>query len=238
MDVIKTFAYLLGTLLLSTSTIAQTPANTTTRDGSSYDIATNSTLGLHNYGKATALSYDEIDGSPYFNDEFVQGQAYLNSGTFHDSLLLRYDLATHTFNAKLEDDSQIAIDSRYVREFRLFTDEGEILFKRVDPKKPQVFYEILYQEKGLTVYKSEEVSMVKGEDLGISKSNDRFFSKVKYYVKKGKEIERVKLKKKHLWKFFSPEQQAILNNHIKKNNIKLKKDKDYRSAFNVLTNYS
>lgn len=231
-------AFLISTLLLFTSVIAQTPANTTTRDGSSYDMATNSTLGLHNYGKATALSYDEIDGSPYFNDEFVRGQAYLNSGTYHDSLLLRYDLATHTFNAMLEDETQMAIDSRYVREFRLFTEDEEILFKRVDPKKPQVFYEILYQEKGLTVYKSEEVSMVKGEDLGVTKTNDRFFSKVKYYVKKGKEIERVKLKKKNLLKYFNADQQAILNDHIKKNKIKLKKDRDFRSLFKILSSYS
>lgn len=215
-------------------TISQTPANSTTEDGSSYDIATNSTLGIHNFGKANTVSYDEIDGSPYFFDDFVSANALLANGLFQDSLLLNYDLATLTFISKNGEDSEFAIDSRSVAEYRLFRESEEFLFKRVDPKYPDEFYEILYDSDDAVLYKKEAVKLVKGEELGITKSNDRFFKEVRYYVKTANNIERVKLKKKFLWKYFDTKQQKILDEYLAKHKIKLKKEKDFKRLFSVL----
>lgn len=216
----------------------QAPASTSTRDGSSYDIATNSTLGMHNFGLPKPVDYDDIDGSPFFHDDFVHSSGLRTSGEFMDSLLLKYDLATFSFLAKIEDGDDIFVDTKQFREFRLNVDGEEILFKRVDPKMPDRFYEIIYQDKEMTIYKSEEINMVKGEDLGISKSNDRFFTKEKYLVKKGKKIERVKLKKKDLWKYFDKDQREILDDHLKKNKTKLKDGGDYRKLFKFLPTYT
>jgi len=224
--------------VISLQLFSQAPASSSTIDGSSYDIATNSILGMHNFGLAEPMDYDEIDGSPYFYDDFVYSSGLRTSGELMDSLLLKYDLATFSFIAKIEDGEDIYVDTKQFREFILNVDGEEILFKRVDPKNPDRFYEIIYQDKEMTIYKSEEISMVKGEELGISKTNDRFFSKEKYLVKKGKEIERVKLKKKNLWKYFDENQQEILDIHIRENEIKLKKASDLRKLLSILPKYT
>lgn len=233
---IKLFAFfsILSTLQL----FGQRPASSTTVDGSSYDIATNSVLGMHNFGLGEAMDYDDIDGSPYFHDDFVYSSGLRTSGELMDSLLLKYDIAMFSFIAKVEGGENIFVDTKQFREFRLNIDGEEILFKRVDPKTPDRFYEIIYQDKSMTIYKSEEISMVKGQDLGITKSNDRFFSKEKYYVKKGKNIERVKLKKKDLLKYFDKSQQEILDSHLKENKRKLKNVSDFRKLFSILPSYT
>jgi len=216
--------------------IGQTPASTSTRDGSSYDIATNSTLGLHNYDRSKPVSYDDIDGSPFYYDDYVHSTGITANGEVLDSLNLKYDLATYNFLLKSNDGDEEIIDTRKFREFHMNIEGEEILFKRVDPRYPDIFYEIIFQNKDMTIYKSEEVSMVKGEDLGISKTNDRFFTKETYLVKKGDQIEWVKLKKKSLWKYLSKEQTELLDHHLKTTKTKLRKTSDYRKLFKLLSN--
>lgn len=230
----RLFVFVLSMMCLMTKGLAQTPASSTTRDGASYDIATNTTLGLHNYGTANEVSYDDIDGNPYFMDDFVLGTALLANGMSDDSLMLKYDLVTHTFLSQLEDGSEFSIDSRSVAEYRFYADGEEFLFKRVDARYPRVFYEIIYEGNGMTLFKSADIKVIKGEELGVSKTNDRFFKEVKYYVKKGADISRVKLKKKQLWKYFDVEQQNTLENHIKQHKLKLKSEQDFKNLFSIL----
>jgi len=222
-------------LLIAIENQAQGPASTNTVDGSSYDIATNSALGLHNNGGVSEVSYDEIDGSPFFKDEFLLGDALLITGQLDDNLLLKYDLARKIFAAKLEDDTEIFINTKSIIAFRMFKDENEYLFKRVDPRYPTVFYEILYEGEDIIFYKSEDAKIVKGEELGIAKTNDRFFKDVKYYIRKGMDIKRVKLKKKTLWKYFDEKQQEKMDDFIKEHNIKLKTDLDYKRLMSILS---
>lgn len=210
---------------------AQTPASTSTRDGSSYDIATNSALG---FGKRHNISLDDMDGDPFFFDDYVLGNALLANGLLDDSLLLKYNLATKSFLTKLEDDTQIIINDRNVLEFRLYNNGEEFLFKRVDPEKPREFYEIIYEGQSHTLYKREDVKIVEGQELGISKTNHRIFREVRYYMRNGMEIQRVKLKKKLLWKYFDSKQQRILNEYLSQNKIKLKKEKDFKKLFSIL----
>lgn len=227
--------FLVSTFLFYTLNLFSQPASTTTRDGSSYDIATNSTLGMHNFGLSKPVDYDDVDGSPFFYDDFVHSSGVMVSGSILDSMQLKYDIATFSFIAKLKDDSEITVDAKQFREFSLNVEGEWILFKRVDPKFPNRFYEIIYTGKDVTIYKSEEVNMVQGEDQGITKTNDRFFTKKKYLIKKGREIKRVKLKKKDLWKYFDDKKREILDQYLKENNTKLKSDSDYRNLFRIIT---
>lgn len=210
---------------------AQSPASSSTRDGGSYDIATNSALG---FGQKRYIPRDDIDGSPFFNDEYVMGNVKFANGLFQDSLQLKYDLASYTFLSKDKEDAEFAINSRSIAEYRLFIDDEEVLFKRVDPKYPKIFYEIIYQEKGLTFYKSENVKVVKGEELGIASTNSRFFREARYYVKKGIEIRRIKLKKKDVWYYLTAEQKQRLDQYLKEHKIKLKKDTDFKRVLSIL----
>jgi len=226
------------TLFLIANQLFGQPASSTTTDGSSYDMATNSTLGLHNFGLTKPKSYDEVDGSPFLTDDFVLSSGMMSGGNVLDSIELKYDLHTHTFLAKLEDGTVITVDDKQFREFRMDIDGEEVIFKRVDPEFPNIFYEIIFQNKDMTIYKSQDVGLVKGEDQGISKSNDRFFTKEKYMIRKGKDIERTKLKKKTLWKHFNKKQREILDAHLKNNKMKLKKDRDYRKLFEILQGFA
>lgn len=210
---------------------AQSPASTSTVDGSSYDVATNSALG---FGLRHNVSLDDMDGSPYFIDDFHLGNALLANGILDDSLQLKYNLASKSFIAKLEDDSEIVINDRSVAEFRIFKDDDEFLFKRVDPKYPREFYEIIYQGNDLTLYKKENVKIIEGEELGIANTNHRISREARYYIRKGMEIQRIKLKKKFLWRFFDSEQQQLLNDYLEEHQIKLKKDYDYKRVLAIL----
>ena len=198
-------------------------------------IMPSGSLGLHNYDRPSKLNYNEIDGSPYLLKDYVLGKAMRTDGVYIDSLSMKYDLATFHFIA-LDDNNEIAINGIYYKQFVLEIDGEEVLFKRVDPKTPERFYEIIYEGEELTIYKVTVVKMEKGKYSGISKSNDRFFKKTKYMVRVGRNTEKVKLKKKNLWKYFDVDQQRILEEYIKENNIKLKKDKDFRSLFKILHN--
>lgn len=221
-------------LLMHLMCLSQTPASTNTRDGSSYDIATNSTLGLHNLGSPATYSYDEFDGSPFFYDEFVLGNARFANGLFQDSIQLKYDLATYTFLSKHDDETEFAINSKSVAEYRLFINDKEYLFKRVDPKFPTIFYEILYEGDKITLYKSETVKVVKGQELGITSSKNRFFREAKYYIRKGIEIRRIKLKKKDLWYYLSDQEKDKLDAYMKIHKVKLKKDQDFKKLLSIL----
>lgn len=218
-------------LFLWLSSYGQTPASSSTRDGSSFDIATNSVLG---FGSRHHIPLDEVDGDQCFFDDFVLGSALLVNGLVDDSLQLKYNLATKSFLAKIDDDNQIVINDRNVLEFRLFKDGEEFLFKRVDPRFPREFYEILYEGHDLTLYKKVNVKIIEGEELGISKTNHRISKELRYYMKKGQEIQRVKLKKKFLWNYFDASQQKILDAYVSTHKIKLKKDKDFKEIFSIL----
>ena len=184
------------------------------------------------------ISYDDMDGSPYYHDDFALSSGMKANGKILDSIQLKYDLVAHSFLAKLEDGKVITVDDKQFREFRMNIDGEEILFKRVDPKFPNRFYEIIYSGKDMTIYKSEVFSVVKAENKGFTKSKNRFISKKIFLVKKGRQIERVKLKKKDLWKYFDKEKREILDAHLKKNKMKLKKVRDYRKLFEVLQGFA
>lgn len=213
----------------------QTPASSSTTDGSSYDVATNSTLGLHNFRKLNPekIDYNEYEGTPFFYPDFVDGSLLRTNGSFLDSLSLKYDVFLESFIAK-QNDEEIYIDTRYCREIRMKIEGEEIVFKRVDPRNPETFYMVLFESKDVTVYKDLKIGIAHGQNSGIAKTPDRFFHRDRYYVMKDKEVFNIKRKKKDIWKYFSDEDVKLMEDYLKSNKLKLKSDKAYREMMRIL----
>ena len=222
------------TFFICVDNLVSQPTTTIATEGIYNDIATSSALGKSKLGMSKQVSYDDIDGSPYFHDDYVFSSATKTDGSILDSIKLKYDLYSFSFLAKQDDGKEITVNDRLFREFKLNIEGEEILFKRIDPKNPFRFYEVIYTDEGLTIYKSEEIQIEKGKDQVTSKSNDRFFSRKRYLIKKGKQIQIVKLKKKVLWKYFDQTQREILDNYLEIHKMKLRKVKDYRKLFKIL----
>lgn len=198
---------------------------------SNLNQAASQMLGQVNSSTHTGVAYSSIKGSPYLSKEKVNGSIQLNDGTIYTDLKMNIDLFTNDIiveNAKGEDKY---LEKAYCQEIVLDLEEGPTTFRRVNPNKPDVFFEVLY-EGDIVFYKDRDVKLREGENFGLSEVEPKFQSYTNYYIKNVTEdIAKVKLKKSEVFAQFPELEVIVMNEYIKKKGIKLKKESDYVEMF-------
>ncbi len=178
------------------------------------------------------LSYGTVKGSPFLNKEAVKGTLVLHDGNMLKDVLLQFDLYTNDIIATLEDGEEVFIDKIYYKEIIIPTDGKDAVLRRLDPEKPDILYEVLYQDEDMAFFKQRTVTLREGSNSGLAKVKPRFDKRTTYFIKQGKQkVEKVKLKEKDVLSKFKKREANTLKSYAKKNGIKLKKEKDFITLF-------
>lgn len=193
------------------------------------------TLSVDNY-KTYDLEYDDIKGNPYVEKGYLTGYVVLIDNKKTQEVKLQYDIYTNEFFFIDTKQKELIIDLKLVREIFMQGKEEDYLFKRVNPRRPHQFYEILYEDESLDIYNEMEINFFEGKEQGITRIDPRFSRDDNYYVlTNGKDPKSVKLKKKNIYKLFSKEEQKRMDKITKDNKIKLKKRKDFKKLFAAMS---
>lgn len=194
------------------------------------------TLNTDNF-RTYNLEYNDVKGSPYLEKEFLSGYVILIDKSKTKEIKLQFDIYSNELFYMNEDDQELIIDQKTIREIVMKGKEESYHFKRINHKGSLVFYDILFESKSLQVYADLNINFYEGKDQGITKTDPRFSRSDKYYVlEKGNEPKRVKLKTRDLYKYFSQEDQKEMNKIIKEQKLKLKNSRDFKKLFLGLKN--
>lgn len=181
------------------------------------------------------VDYSNIKGSPYIEKNTLTGHAVLIDDRKTEELPLQYDIYTDEFFIADEKGKEVVLDLKLVRAIYMKGEEEAYTFKRVNPRTPIKFYEILYKNDSFSIYNHLKVAFYEGKDNGITITEPRFSKSNNYYVlKKGNEAKKIKLKKKNIYKLFSKEDQKILDKIVSEQKLKLKKSKDFKKLFEAM----
>ena len=95
---------------------------------------------------SSVTEYDKVKGSPFLQDEDSEGVLVMNDGTILENIPLKYDLYAREIIATKPDGEDIVLDTRYYKEMILDVEGQEVSYQKVNPKKPDHFYEVSIPE--------------------------------------------------------------------------------------------
>jgi len=169
-----------------------------------------------------SLSESEIEGSPYFNDEFLKGTVYTTSKTKYEDVDLRYNIYNNQLEFKTPDGQVQGLATPEIIEF---VELGGYKFVYapyyVSKKISQGFFQIIEEGKA-TLYSRAEVTFKKAEEPGAYKEAEpaKFVRKPDiYYIRVGKDAAVRISRKKDLLEVF-PDFKKEIAAFIKKNKVK------------------
>ena len=177
-------------------------------------------------------SYPAIKGSAYLHDERINATVISNDGIIIKDLPMIIDLYAGEFIATDTSGTDIVLDAALYNEI-IFPYEGKNLsFKKLNPEKPNKFYEVLYNDDGIIFLKDHYVTVKEGTNSGLAKTDTKFSRRTAYYVKYGKsEFTKVKLKKKSVLSAFSRKVSSSMHDFAKRHKLDLKSEEDFVNFF-------
>jgi len=179
--------------------------------------------------RSNLLSYEQVKGSPFLNDEAIEGVLVLNNGNVIENVPMQMDLYTHEVIATNDSGKEILLDNRFYKEIRLPFEGEELVFRRVNEKHPEKFYEVLYDDAGMIFFKERDVTLKESQSNGIVEQEARFRNRTNYFIKHGEdgEIAKVRLKKKDIFPLIPDSELIAMQAYAKKKGIKFKDESDY-----------
>lgn len=174
----------------------------------------------------TELSTEDINGSPYLNDEFINGNVYTTSKTMFPDIPLRFNIYNHEIEFKSPDGKISAIDTPEIVEKIEF---GEHLVEYIpykDVKKIKRGFMLLLNKGNAKLYARPRVDFRDAVPPGAYKDAQpaKFIGQAtNYYIRVGNEAALLIEKKKDLVDAF-PDHQKELTSFIKKNKITHRKE--------------
>ena len=168
------------------------------------------------------LTESDIEGSPYFNDEFTPGTIYTYQKIQYNDIPLRYNIFNDEMEFQTPDEQILAIAAPEIVEKAVV---GENTFSNIPYKlgnKVKRAYFILLTEGKLSLYARPEVLYQKPKEAAAYKEPEpaKFIKRPDTYYLRLNQQAAVKIEsKKDLDNFFI-DHQSQLESFIKKNKIK------------------
>jgi len=216
--------------------VVRSPLNT--------DLSSNSTFGgqMLDYSDISAFngaassqlerSYSEIQGSPFLSEEFLKGTVITTNGLVITNVPLKFNLHTQEFVSKSKMDTDILLDERQYSEIILPYDGREISFKRVNSEKPSVFYEVLFENAEVTVYKEYYATIKEATSNGISSTSKKFSQRERFFVMQENGLaEKTRLKKKTLLALLPSDMAREMEHYANVNDIDFRSEADFIRLF-------
>lgn len=227
-------------LLFSFSAQAQVPSVSENAAGSSSyggNFLDYADVSLFNKAANSAdlKEYKDIEGSAYLYEEYVLGTLITTDGHTIAEVPLKWNIYTQEIVVKSHSGDDILLDE-YQYQTIFYPYEGrEIELRRCNNQRPNVFYEIIFEEEKLLLFKEHYATIQEGHNQGLSKSAKKFSPRSRYYVIQGNgDAERTKLKRKSLFSMFPPATAQALESFAKQNNLKLNNEADFVALFKAV----
>lgn len=172
--------------------------------------------------------YEGIEGTPYFNKDWLSGQVVLASGKEAKMDYLRYDMLEDKL---LFSDEKKAAEFAFAEPVRAFTIRGAVFqnnFPNIGNFNANSYYQVIGKGK-YSLLKKEENTI--GERTAYGTPAVRYFKKnMKYYVFDGSKMAVVKTDSKSLAEVLGAKKEDI-EKYAKENKLDLKNDADLKAVF-------
>lgn len=172
--------------------------------------------------------YEGVEGSPYFNKEWLSGQVVFTSGKEAKMDFLRYDMLEDKLF--FSDEKKVA-EFGFVDQIRAFTIRGAVFqnnFPSIGNFNAENYYQVIAKGK-FSLLKKEENTI--GERTAYGTPSARYFKKnTKYYIFDGGKMTVVKTDSKSLAEALGVKKEDI-EKFAKENKLDLKNDVELKTVF-------
>ncbi|MFW6369870.1 MAG: hypothetical protein ACOC10_01540 [Bacteroidota bacterium] len=165
---------------------------------------------------------EKIQGSPYLNDEFIEGNVYTTSKTRFVNVPLRYNIYNDQVEFRNADDQVLAIAAPDVIEQVEFGEFQMEYIPFLDRKKISKGYFVVLEKGDASLYFRPNVILEQAKQAAAYQDAQppRFIRRSdEYYIKIGKDAAKPASKKKDLLNIFTDTGKDV-STFIKNNKIK------------------
>lgn len=220
----KNLFYLIFILTLNGISYAQLPLTYGVRK--TMDLYETNKLST---GKGThVLSENEIEGSPYLQDEFVSGSIYTAQKIHYIEVPLRYNIYNDNLEFKLPSDEIQALSAPEIVEIAIIGDIQLNYSPFIKSNKVRHGFLILLEEGKASLFSKPVVAFKEATEPAAYKLVEpaKFVRKAdEFYIRIGNEPAKLINGKKDLIESFQDNREKV-ENYIDKNRIKTNKSED------------
>lgn len=177
---------------------------------------------------ANILTEDDIEGSPYLNDEFVSGAIYTVQKIQYVEILLRYNIYNDNLEFKTPANEVQSLATPEIVETAFLGDNQFVYSPFLAANKTKNGFLILLEEGKASLFSKPVVAFKEATEPAAYKPAEpaKFVRKAnEYFVRIGKEPAKPVSGKKELIAAF-PDNQEKMEKYIEKNKIKTNKPED------------
>ncbi|MGQ8337904.1 hypothetical protein ACUNWD_15245 [Sunxiuqinia sp. A32] len=187
-------------------------------------------IGGENHFERNKLAYEDIKGSPYLQEDFIEGLIIINDSSLYKGVPMRYNVYNEIIEFEHPNGTILEIDNPdQFREY-IINDQAFIYHTLAKTNKNEKgFYEVLVSGK-LTLAKKYNIELkdpLPPQAYKDAKPAEFSFKPSYYYIIKGNQISEVS-NEKNLLEAISSNQNNI-KSYIKKNKLKVKKEDDLKN---------
>jgi len=170
---------------------------------------------------------NDVEGSPYFIDEFRFADIILSKGTVYENLKVKIDICNQEAHLIADDQKEIIAEDGLIREIILADSAGGsnyFIFKTgfppINKNNTNSFYQIL-SDGEIQLLKFAKKEIVETKDVMSGEVSKAFVQYDDYYVFQNGEIEKLKKDKKFVLALMNDQQQKIVE-YLKDKKINFK----------------
>ncbi len=224
----KSIFYLIFILTLNGISYAQLPLTYGVRK----------TMDLYETNKLTSgngthiLTQNEIEGSPYLQDEFVSGSIYTIQKLMYIEILLRYNIYNDNLEFKLPSDEVQALSAPEIVEKAIIGDIQLNYSPFLRANKIRHGFLLLLEEGKASLFSKPVVAFKEATEPAAYKLAEpaKFVRKAdEFYIRIGNEPAKLITGKKDLIESFQDNRDKV-ENYIDKNRIKTNKAEDLKKV--------
>ncbi len=193
-------------------------------------------------GEVFFFDYRQVKGSPYLLDEWMTGDIYLDDGNTIQNVKLKLDVYAHRILAYQDHLKRVVItEKKHIAEFTLMEDGTEERFKKIVGvnSKSKVYdgcYFKVLTEGIFSLYKLDYKDLLPLQSQSKT-FVDEFIDETAYFVARNNEYRQIRLSKAYFILNF-PEYKIQMKKFIRKNKLRMKKEKDFVVAVDHLNEIS
>ncbi len=173
--------------------------------------------------------YKEIDGTPYYFESISMADLTLNSEEVIEQVPMRIDLYAEEMIARESDNTLIYLDAKYYKEISIKKGDETFVFKKLNPEKPEAFFQVLVESEGLIFLKTKSVDHVEMSMIvsGQRQEVNKFNPTEEYFLVRDGKVTDLSLKKKKFYKSFSKKEQSTMKAYEKSEKLNLKEEAEF-----------
>jgi hypothetical protein len=174
---------------------------------------------------------NEIKGNIYvFENWKNRGVLKIDKNEFKLSNI-NFNMRTNKIESRVGKDSVYIFDLTNVD--HLFINNRKFKNYYLPKNSTNEIFELVYDGEEIKILKGYEIGVKRGEvdPLMVKKTVAKYYTTTRYYIKKGKNIEEIKLRKKNIVPLFNSKSRLV-NDYAKVNKLSYKKEKDIIKLLN------